>query len=99
MSLNQSRFIFAALVRLFHHVSSIEQVAYLIEINFLEGNSHRLNIGVYGFENLVNSSGDDSSLALIFAAETVGAHGVSFATACLSVGEDADVMTIEEARN
>ena len=45
----------------------------------------------------MNSSRYDALLAFVLAAQTVSAHGVSFATTRLSIGKDADIVAIEEA--
>ena len=45
----------------------------------------------------MHSSWNDTLLAFIRTAQAVGAHRVCLTTSCLSIGEDANVVTIKEA--
>lgn len=92
--INQSRLILAALVVLGHHIWRIQQVFNRVQVYFLEGNHDRLCIGIQGPQNLVDSSGDDTSFAFIFLTQAVGAHCVGLATSCLPVRKDADVVPV-----
>ncbi len=103
MHLDLSRLILAALITLCHHIFRIEQVSDRIQIYLLERNSNsaHFRVTLQLAEDLVDSPWYDS-MVLIHSvlvmegmpAQAVCAHSVRLTATGLTVGEDANIMTV-----
>ena len=106
MNLDLSWLVLAALIRLSHDIFAIKKVSDCVKVDLLERDTDLTDhvwLFLKFFEDLVDSSRYDAVTDIwleVFwrdLVQAVCAHSIGLATACLAVGEDANVVAVQKA--